>query len=152
MTDIGVTEKVGVVAYFPPGDGDMYGMLIEFSDTSDVFYVFYANNTDMYGRYWLISEGDSPSGDGSYFRGSVDTMQKPYPGGGGGGESTAHVEAVLDSDSKIKVATQKDMKSVEISIYSKTKEPLNQQFTEQSVQMAFEKLTARLKSKESQME
>jgi hypothetical protein len=152
MSDLSSPERIGLVGYYPPGDGDVYAMLIEFTDTSDVFYVFYANNTDMYGRYWLISEGDSPSGGGSYFRGSADTMQKPYSGGGGGGESTAHVEAVLDSDSKINVTAQEDMKSFEFSMYSKKKESLNQQFTEQSVQMAFEKLTARLKSKESQME
>jgi len=150
--DAADTEKIGVTAYYPPGSGDAYGMLVPFTDTTNVFYVFYANNTDMYGRYWLLDEGESPSGDGNYFRGSVDTMQEPYSGGGGGGGSTVQSEAVSGSGGRTEVAAKDNMRAFETSMHSKNKESLDQQFTEQSVQMVFEKLMAQLKSKESQIE
>jgi len=152
VSDLSNAEKIGVAGYFPPGEGDAYGMMVNFTDTTNVFYVFYANNTDMYGRYWLLDEGENPSGDGYYFRGSADTMQENYNGSNGDGNPTAQVEAVSDSGSKIDVATQENMRTVEISTYSKNKESLNQQFNEHSVQMVFEKLAARLKTKEGQME
>lgn len=147
------TEKVGVVAYFPPEDGNAYGMLVPFTDTSNVFYVFYANNTDMYGRYWLLDDGESPTGNGSYFRGSVDTMHEPYPGGGGGGGNlAAQTEALLDSRGEINETPKEGLRAFEVSTYSGNKESLSQQFTEQSVHMAFEKLTTRLKQQKGQLE
>jgi hypothetical protein len=152
MTDFTDTEKIGLAAYFPPDRGDVYAMMMQFTATTDAFYVFYANNTDMYGRYWLLDDGESPTGNGFYFRGSVDTMQEPYSGSGGGNDLTAQVEAVSDTGSRTDKAAQENLRAFETSMYSETKESLNQQFTEQSVQMAFEKLKARLKSKETQME
>ena len=149
VVDAADTDKIGVVAYYPPEDGNAYGMLVPLTDTSNAFYVFYANNTDMYGRYWLLSEGDSPSGDGHYFRGSADTMQELYLGES---NPTLQSEAILHSGGNINVATQDDMRAFEISTYSDNKESLNRQFTEQSVQMVFEKLAERLKTKESQVE
>lgn len=126
-------------------------MLVPFTETIDSFYVFYANNTNMYGRYWMLSEGEIPTGNGYYFSGSVATMQEPYFGESGNSESAAHVEAVSDSDGRTDLAAQEDLRALKTSMYSKKKELLNQQFTEQSVQMIFEKLATRLKSKETQM-
>jgi hypothetical protein len=57
-------EKVGVLGFFGPGEGNMYAMLMTFSDDSTVFYTFLASNTDLYGRYWLLDEDESPSGSG----------------------------------------------------------------------------------------
>lgn len=143
-------EKIGVVSYFPPGEGDAYGMLVPFTDTSNAFYVFYANNTNMYGRYWLLDDGESPSGNGYYFQGSAATMQEPYPGANNSVQSTARVEAVQSND-RIKVTAQVDLKALRISMYSNSKELLYQQFSEQTVQMVFEELSAIIKSSESKV-
>ena len=149
VVDVADTDKIGVVAYYPPEDGNAYGMLVPFTDTSNAFYVFYANNTDMYGRYWLLDEGESPTGDGYYFRGSADTMQELYLGES---NPTAQSEVILDSGGNMQVSAQDDMRAFEILTYSKNKQSLNQQFTEQSVQMVFEKLAERLKTQEGQVE
>jgi hypothetical protein len=32
----------------------------------------------MFGRYWLLDPGESPSGNGNYFHGAVDTIQASH--------------------------------------------------------------------------
>ena len=71
-------EKLGSVGYFSaegPDESAFFSMLVAFDVDTQVFYVFSGSNTDMYGRYWLLGEGDEPGGRGAYFRGAVDTFQ-----------------------------------------------------------------------------
>lgn len=68
------SDEVGVIRYFPPEEGEGFAMLLPFSDDTDVFYVFVANEMTMLGRYWFVDEGDSPSGDGLYFRGHAESF------------------------------------------------------------------------------
>ena len=83
VLDLGDTDKQGLVGYFPPGEGDFYAMLVQFDEDTDIFYVFFANNGNMYGRFWLLDEGETPTGDGNFFRGVADTLQvQNYVGGG----------------------------------------------------------------------
>jgi len=89
VTDLADDDNVGLVGYFPPEDGDFYAMLVEFDEDTNSFYLFFASNTDMYGRYWLLDDGEDPSGDGYYFRGAVSSLQTPAGGGGGGNPTKA---------------------------------------------------------------
>jgi hypothetical protein len=67
----------GLVGYFPDPGGDFYGMLVEFDDDSNVFYIFIGNDTDLYGRYWLLEADEEPTGGGNHFRAAADSMQVP---------------------------------------------------------------------------
>lgn len=73
-------EDVGVVGYFPPGEGDVYAMGIQFDEDTMEFFIFYASDTEMFGRGWLLDDGEEPAGDGYYFHGAADTMQAVYQG------------------------------------------------------------------------
>jgi len=78
VSDLGYPEFSGVVGYFPDEDGNFFSMLVEFDQTTDVFYAFFANATDMYGRYWFLEGDELPSGDGEEFRGAVNSLQESF--------------------------------------------------------------------------
>ncbi|MDT8322312.1 MAG: hypothetical protein RQ826_17495 [Xanthomonadales bacterium] len=75
VEDNGEPGTIGDLAYFPPGDGDLFSMLLPFDADTDIFYVFIARDSDMFGRYWLLGIGEAPTGTGNYFQGSADTFQ-----------------------------------------------------------------------------
>ncbi len=120
-------EKLGVLAYFPPGDGNFYSILIEFLDDVNAFYVFFADNTDMYGRYWLLDPGEDPTGNGSEFRGVVNSLQSSSSGGGGGGQTkTDPMDHKQNGDISVSTSTlQSDLRRIELSefdrVHSNTK-------------------------------
>jgi hypothetical protein len=66
---------IGLVSYFPDADGDLFGMLVEFDDTLNIFYLFIGNDTDLYGRYWELEGDEEPTGNGNHFRAAADTLQ-----------------------------------------------------------------------------
>ena len=143
-TDAG---KTGVVGYFPdePFDEDStYAMLLEFDNDTDVFYMFYGTNTDMYGRYWLVDAGDEPTGDGYHFRAAVDTWQAVDSTKSGSSGITSKSgdtpQSISISDSMSNAAefsARKDLEKVE---YDKADEELEPLFSEASIRIAFEKL------------
>ena len=71
-------EDVGVVGYFPPGEGDVYAMAVQFDEDTFEFFMFYASDTEMFGRGWLLDVDEEPTGNGYYFHGVADTMQMSY--------------------------------------------------------------------------
>lgn len=76
--DNSAPENVGVVGYFPPDSGDLFAMAVQIdADTYDV-YVFYASDTEMFGRHWQLDETDEPTGNGNYFHGAADTLQLSF--------------------------------------------------------------------------
>ncbi len=72
--------RQGALAYFT--DDFVYGMLVEFNDTTDVFYMIAGTNATMFGRYWLLDDGESPVGAGSHFRAVADNTQSGPSGKG----------------------------------------------------------------------
>lgn len=71
-------DNMGIVGYFPPARGDVFAMLVEFDTNTNEFYVFYASDTEMFGRSWLLDDGEDPTGNGYYFHASADTFQLSY--------------------------------------------------------------------------
>ncbi len=143
VRDNSVLNKIGVIAYFPPDKGDNYAMFIEFIDDTNVFYVFVASDTDMYGRYWLLDEGEDLTGNGSYFRGSADTIQSTGSGGGGGGVMSIPGDApqsVSESSSRPNASSLSEMKRLERLEYDNTDEQLKPMFSEATVQYVYEKI------------
>ena len=143
-TDAG---KTGVVGYFPDeafDEDSIYAMLLEFDNDTDVFYMFFGTNTDMYGRYWLVDAGDEPTGDGDHFRAAVDTWQAVDTTKSGGSGVTSKSGDTPQSDSNsdsmtnaVEFSTRKDLEKVE---YDKADEGLEPLFSEATIRFAFEKL------------
>lgn len=75
VEDNGEPGTIGDLAYFPPGEGDLFSILLPFDADTDIFYVFIARDSDLFGRYWLLDIGAEPTGTGYYFQGSADTFQ-----------------------------------------------------------------------------
>jgi hypothetical protein len=140
-------NKTGVVGYLPAeetDEGDFYAMLVEFDSDTDAFYMFFATNTDMYGRYWLLDTDEEPTGDGSHFRGAVDTLQTIDTTNSESGGVTAKPgdtpQSVSKSDSRknaVKFSASRDLEKLE---YDNADEELEPMFSEASVKFAFEKL------------
>ena len=138
IVDNADTDKIGVVAYFPPSQGDSYAMILEFSGDTEVFYIFFATNADMYGRYWLLDEGESPTGDGSYFHGNADTPQ--LTGGGGGTGSMPSDTPQSLSNSKPNSKSLSGIRELELLEYKNSDEELGPMFSESLVQNMYEKM------------
>jgi hypothetical protein len=71
-------DQLGVIGYFPPAEGDVYAMGVEFDSDTLEFFMFYASDTEMFGRGWLVDDGEEPTGNGYYFHGAADTFQRPF--------------------------------------------------------------------------
>lgn len=127
VVDNSDTNKIGVIAYVTEGSAYAYAMLVQFSSTTDAFYVFLASDTDMYGRYWLLDEGESPSGNGNYFQGSADTMQ------------AKHQELGIDFDSEV----SGELHELELSHYKQAKSELPPMFSSSKVQFLYEQTRSR---------
>jgi hypothetical protein len=75
VIDNSIPELAGSASYDPDENGGIYCIFVEFTEETDAFYVFWANDTDMFGRYWILFPGETPSGTGNHFRGAIDTFQ-----------------------------------------------------------------------------
>jgi hypothetical protein len=132
------TDDIGVVGYYPEGQSGLYAMLVIFDETTFIFYVFYASDTEMYGRYWLLDEGEEPSGDGDYFRGYADTMQASEQ------LSTDPVnlaQSKSQSDAKQKIESVKQMQSLQKSLYKGSSMENEPMFSKDAVQHVYGKLS-----------
>jgi hypothetical protein len=146
-------DRVGIVGYVSPEDGDYYAMLVEFNDDgTNVFYVFFSNNTDMYGRYWLLDEGEKLSGDGYYFRGGIDSLQEYNVGGkfGGGGVDSVPTGS-KQSTSMPHSALQSEIRDLELLSYKNSDEDLEPMFSESTVQDIYEKMLRKYLSNKDQL-
>lgn len=149
VIDLGDEDNIGAAAYFPPIEGDVYGMLLPFTDTSDVFYVFFANNSNMFGRYWILDEGEEPTGDGNYFRGVSDTLQAPNygGGGGGGGDPTSSESKVTQSATEEAAQLVRQLRQLEIASRGNVTTKQRPDFPKAAALNAYQKLRARIRHK-----
>jgi hypothetical protein len=131
-------EDMGLVGYFPPGMGDFYSMVIRWDSNTDEFFVFYANDTEMYGRGWLVDEGESPTGNGYYFHGATDTFQRPHQD-----QSSPTVNSSVHSAYETESDTSSSVKSKKLnqSMNRDSRMERTTMFSEATVQSAFRKLT-----------
>ncbi len=138
-------DKIGVIGYFPPDEGDLYSMLVQFDDDTNAFYVFFASDTDMYGRYWLLDEGETVSGNGSYFHGNADTIQSTDSGGGGGGGLDSMPDGTPQSvsNSMPNMAVITEIKELQKILHENSGEELTPMFSEPAVQNVYEKMLAK---------
>jgi hypothetical protein len=135
-------DRVGIVGYVSPEDGDYYAMLVEFNDKgTNAFYVFFANNTNMYGRYWLLDEGEELKGDGNYFRAGIDSLQEYNVNGefGGGGVESIPAESKQPTSTPNGVL-QSEIKDLELLEYKNSDEDLEPMFSESMAQDVYEKM------------
>jgi len=131
-------DEMGVIGYFPPEEGDVYAMGIEFDSDTMEFFVFYASDTEMFGRGWLLDEGEEPTDNGYYFHGAADTFQRPFqdqPNTQSDGSDKSTDE--MESDSLGLVEITKLRKSMD----SNSGIEATTMFPEATVQSAFKKLT-----------
>lgn len=139
-------DDIGVASYFPSGEGDAYALMIPLDVDTDNFYVFYATDSNLYGRFWLLDDGESPTNSGYYFHGSIASMQAENNstgdgGGGGGATVTSDSPPVIFSDSglaKNAAADQKALKELAYDQGSSLPEPM---FSQDVVSSIFERLS-----------
>lgn len=130
-------DLMGVVGYFPPGEGDLYSMGIEFDSDTMEFFVFYASDTEMFGRGWLLDEGEEPTGNGYYFHGATDTFQLSH-------QDQPNTQA----DSSVQSADETELDSFGLVEINKLRKSMDSDsgmesttmFSEATVQSAFKKL------------
>jgi hypothetical protein len=144
VVDNADANNTGVTGYFPMDEDDLYAMLVEYDSNTDVFYLFLGTNTDMYGRYWLVDEGDEPTGEGSHFRAAVDTWQAVDTTKSGTGGITAKpgdtLQSISNSDfttNAVMPSARKDLEELEYDNVDAELEPM---FSEASIKFAFGKL------------
>lgn len=143
-------SKTGVVSYVPPEEtdegveGDFYAMLVEFDIDTVVFYTFIGTNADMYGRYWLLDEGEEPTGNGSHFRAAIDSWQvvdTTDPGGGGvAAKSGGTPQSISGSESRSNAVLFSASRDLEELEYDNADEGLEPLFSEAMIRRAFQKL------------
>lgn len=153
MVDEGITYAIvddmhpldfgpGLVAYFPPDEGDMFAMLIPYDDTSISFYVFLTTDSGMYGRYWLLDEGESPEDSGYFFRGTILAMQKANDSSGAGnlgksGESSSEISGEISQG----VIAKTDSGSHKLLQIEQGAPMATQLFAPENVSTAFDRLS-----------
>jgi hypothetical protein len=131
-------DLMGLVGYFPPSRGDLYSILIEFDSETMEFFVFQASDTEMYGRGWLLDEGEEPTGNGYYFHGAVDTFQR-----------SDQVQLNKQDDSSVQSTDETELDSLGFVEFNKLHKLKNSNlkmeptamFSEATVQTVFKKLT-----------
>ena len=128
----------GQVGYFPPGRGELYAMLLEFDEDTNVFYVFFASNTDMFGRYWLLDEGEIVDDNHHYFNGSVDTMQAVNAGLARSGVTESLAGDSILSDSKPNRTALTEMEEHQKAAYENPDEHLEPMFSDSLVQDVYQ--------------
>jgi hypothetical protein len=131
-------DLMGLVGYFPPSRGDLYSILIEFDSETMEFFVFQASDTEMYGRGWLLDEGEEPTGNGYYFHGAVDTFQR-----------SDQDQLNKQGDSSVQSTDETELDSLGLVEFNKLRKSIDSDsgmaptamFSEATVQSAFKKLT-----------
>ena len=134
MFDMLDDEKIGAALYHE--EGNAYGMLMQFTDTSDAFYVFNASNTDMYGRFWLLDEDETPTGSGYHFRGASETFQDEYRSANGGAELAASSKR-QQYGSNTNVALKADLNRIKELEIEGASSPLSPMFPDSVVQSIY---------------
>lgn len=128
-------DEIGVIAYFPPGNGDMYALLIEFNEDTNLFAAFFASDTEMYGRSWLLDEDESPIGNGNYYRGYADTIQESHQTLDA---ATNSAQIEVDSQSSTSASAVTEMENLQLSLYSDSNMESQQMFSESKVQDVYQ--------------
>jgi len=132
-------DQVGVIGYFPPGEGDVYSMGIEFDSETMEFFVFYASDTEMFGRGWLLGDGEEPTGNGYYFHGAADTMQSSFQDQ----SSPQAASSVLSVDeSELDSLDLVEINKLRMSMDSDSGMEPTAMFSKATVQSTFKKLNA----------
>jgi len=136
VIDNSVPELTGSAFYDPDENGGVYCILIKFTEEADAFYVFWANDTDMFGRYWILFPGETPSGSGDHFRGAIDTFQNVS-------DTTITNARTNKIDSNVASSTRNavsgaELKAIEISRHQNSDEDLATAFPASQVQSLFE--------------
>jgi hypothetical protein len=144
VTDLANPDLNGVAGHFSSEGGDFFSMMMPFSEAANVFYVFYATHTDMYGRYWILEPGEEPSGEGSYFRAAVDNTQQSAKAtsesrspGKKDGSSTETGYLIYDP-------VQAEMRALELNEFKETRPLVIGWYNALGVGIAYTKLSARL--------
>lgn len=160
VVDNAEPDKTGLVAWFPPEDyefssevDDMWTMLVQFDEDTDSFYAFYTSDTDMFGRYWLLGDGESPTGNGHYFQGSADTMQKDGDNAKSGGTTSKSSDSINSDpllDSIQHAHFLEKTKAAKKLTYSNAEQLHEPMFEEAKVLSAFEKMSDMCQAKLSQ--
>lgn len=145
VVNIAQPDELGVVAYFPSDLGDFYSMLVEFDEDTNIFFVFFANNGNMYGRFWLLDEGETPGGDGNFFRGVADTLQvQNY---GTGGDPTAAGSSANNSNMELQSSLRNEVKQLWYSAYRNTTQSVGFGFPHNEKMNAFNTLQNQLRDR-----
>lgn len=135
-------DDIGVAAYYPPEQGEMFGMLVPMDEDTNNFYVFYADDTNMYGRYWLLDADESPTGSGYYFHGSTASMQEANDHAGV--SSTPAHPSIQSSDAKVDLpgimADENAIKQKKLE-YMRIAEELDPMFSDEQVAEIFESVS-----------
>ena len=145
VVDLGDQDMLGVAAYFPPPDGDAYGMLVQFDDDTSVFYMFFATNSNMFGRYWFLDDGEDPVGNGNFFRGVSDTLQTADYGVGGDGDPTSATQALNRPNVQASRQVLRQLRALEVSSFVDAVEGIGPTFPEEVTLNAFRRLSSELK-------
>jgi len=149
VIDRGEPSNQGRVGYFPDAEGDFYGMLVEYSEAREVFYLFLATDTDMYGRYWFLDLGEQPSGGGDHFRAAADTMQVA---GSNSAANSAMLQSLSILESKPNASNEMDIKALEMLQHKVSGGQLEPMFEESRVQYAFRKLSSMTRTSSDRMQ
>jgi hypothetical protein len=138
VMDLGSPGKEGQVGFFPDIDGDFFGMLIDFGETTEAYYLFLSTNTDMYGRFWILGTGDRPTGNGEHFRGAADTLQVADLNGSA---SSSAMQMGSKPESSPQAVIRADIKALEILQHQNPGGQLEPMFEDAKVQLVFKKLS-----------
>lgn len=138
----------GLVGYFPPGEGEMYALMVPYDDTTSSFYAFLATDSGMYGRYWMLDEGETPEGNGYFFRGTALAMQEANDSSGIGAilsRSGADPEwSEVSSQLALSRADGGSLKALEVE---QTEQMANPLFAPEDISSVFEKLSSAYEQK-----
>ncbi|MFC1688287.1 hypothetical protein ACFL07_01335 [Pseudomonadota bacterium] len=127
-------DEIGAAMYFSDSQENAYGIYIPFLDETDLFAVFLASDTEMFGRYWLLDPGEAPIGNGSYFHGSADTSQASNQELLDSAKARSNPEATSSSE-KLREIRNRQRLMYEVSPMEE-----NPMFSDSTVQNTFEKL------------
>lgn len=135
-------DQIGVIGYFPPPE-DAYGMGVQIDEDTMELFIFYASDTEMFGRGWLVDDGAAPTGNGYYFHASADTYQNPYEESG---LLTASATMKLNKPASDSQQFEGE-ESMKHSLARAQEGGGSQMFSEDVVRSVFDKLKSSLESK-----
>lgn len=128
-------EEIGAAMFTSLGQENAYGIMIPFLEETNLFAIFLASDTEMFGRYWLLDPNETPTGNGNYFHGSADTIQASNQELLGSNDMQSILKSATDA------ANLKEMKHRQRLIYEVTEMEESQMFPESTVQNIYKKLS-----------